>query len=165
MRGGAIHDRTTFVILCNASMKRNGQPATTDTLLSGRKAKINLHTTPKLTVVMPVSCLLPCADLGIFVRMGGGVHVNLTKKALTFFCFFFAFFLVLRLFNNLTEVKWLISKKNIIFQGSGGGTNFSRRGGAVHCLFPIETHITCDFPWGVRTPCPPLWIRTWLQSI
>ena len=31
MRGGAIHDRTTFVILCNASMKR--QPAaTTDTL-------------------------------------------------------------------------------------------------------------------------------------
>ena len=29
MRGGAIHDRTTFVILCNASMKRNGQPATT----------------------------------------------------------------------------------------------------------------------------------------
>ena len=32
MRGGAIHDRTTFVILCNASMKRNGQPVTADTL-------------------------------------------------------------------------------------------------------------------------------------
>ena len=32
MRGGAIHDRTTFVILCNVSMKRNGQHATTDTL-------------------------------------------------------------------------------------------------------------------------------------
>ena len=35
MRGGAvpraIHDRTTFVIQCNASIKRNGQPATTDT--------------------------------------------------------------------------------------------------------------------------------------
>ena len=29
MRGGAIHDRITFVILCNASIKRNGQPATT----------------------------------------------------------------------------------------------------------------------------------------
>ena len=96
MRGGAIHDRATFVILCNASMKRNGQPATTDTLpctytyISGRKTKINLHTTPKLTVVIPISCLLPCADPGIFVR-GWGVHVNLTKKALTalfVFCFF-----------------------------------------------------------------------------
>ena len=27
-------------------------------IFSGRKAKINLHTTPKLTVVMPISCLL-----------------------------------------------------------------------------------------------------------
>ena len=68
MRGGAIpsaiHVRTTFVILCNASMKRNGQPATTDSLpytytyILGRKAKIDLHMTPKLTVVMPISCLL-----------------------------------------------------------------------------------------------------------
>ena len=47
-------------------MKRNGQPATTDTLpytsltpiFSGRKAKINLHTTVKLTVAMPINCLL-----------------------------------------------------------------------------------------------------------
>ena len=68
MRSGAIpraiHDRTTFVILCNASMKRNGQPVTTDSLpytytyISGRKAKNDLHTTPKLTVGMPISCLL-----------------------------------------------------------------------------------------------------------
>ena len=60
-------------------------------IFSGRKAKINLHTKPELTVVMPISCLLPCADPGIFVRGGGGggVHVNLTKKALTalFVCF------------------------------------------------------------------------------
>ena len=41
-------------------------------IFSVRKAKINLHTTPKLTVVMPISCLLPCADPGIFVRTGGG---------------------------------------------------------------------------------------------
>ena len=31
--------------------------------------------------------------------------------------------------------------------------------GGTNCLFPIETHITCDFPGGggggVRTPCPP----------
>ena len=33
MRGGAIHDRTSFVIVCNASTKRNGQWATTYTLL------------------------------------------------------------------------------------------------------------------------------------
>ena len=64
--GAGIHDRTTFVILCNASIKRNGQPVTTDMTLyltltpifSDRKAKINLHITPKLTVDMPISCLL-----------------------------------------------------------------------------------------------------------
>ena len=35
--------------------------------------------------------------------------------------------------------------------------------GVSNCLFPIETHLICDFPEGVRTPCPPppLWIRTW----
>ena len=37
---------------------------------------------------------------------------------------------------------------NSTFSGGGGG------GGGVNCLFPIETHITCDFPGGVRTPCP-----------
>ena len=65
----------------------------------------------------------------------------------------------------------VISKKNIIFQGSGGGPNFSsggggggcnffqgRGGGGVNCLFPIETHITCDFPGGGGSghPVPPL---------
>ena len=59
-------------------------------IFSGRKAKINLHMTPKLTVVMPISFLLLCADPGIFVRGGGGgeVHVNLTKKGLTTLFFF-----------------------------------------------------------------------------
>ena len=37
-----------------------------------------------------------------------------------------------------------------LFPGGGGG-------GGSNCLFPIETHITCDFPeGGVRIPCPPL---------
>ena len=42
------------------------------------------------------------------------------------------------------------------------GPTFSRGvgGWGSNCLFPIETHISCDFPGGVRTPCPPLWIRT-----
>ena len=33
MRGSDIHGRTSFVILCNSSLKRNGQLATTYTLL------------------------------------------------------------------------------------------------------------------------------------
>ena len=37
-----------------------------------------------------------------------------------------------------------------LFPGGGGGG-----GGGSNCLFPIEAHITCDFPGGVRTPCPP----------
>ena len=84
---------------------------------------------------------------------GGGVQVSLTKKALTFS---FAFFLVLSL---------SISKQYIIFQGFRGGLTFSRGvqlfqgGGGSNCLFPIETHITCDFPGGYRPPAP-LWIRT-----
>ena len=125
-------------------------------IFSGRKAKINLHMTPKLTVVIPISCLLPCADPGIFVRGGGGgrgPRQSDKKKALTaLFVFVFCFFLVLGLFYR--SHVWLISKKNIIFQGSGGGPNFSRGGGS-NCLFPIETQITCDFPGGSGLPAPP----------
>ena len=39
-----------------------------------------------------------------------------------------------------------------------GGTTFSRGGGS-NCLYPIETHITCEFPGG-PDPLTPLWIRT-----
>ena len=67
---------------------------------------------------------------------GGGVHVNLTKKLnsdsdvclFLFFCFFLSPRLILQKSN------WLISKRNIIFQGSGGGLNFSRGGGGGHLL-------------------------------
>ena len=68
-------------------------------------------------------------------------------------------FLVLSL---IYRIKWLISKKTIIFQGSRGGPTFSRGGGGPtfsrgsNCLFPIETHITCDFPGGSGPPVPPL---------
>ena len=68
---------------------------------------------------------------------------------------------------SFTEVKWLISKKVVIFQGSRGGPTFSRGGGGgvqlfpggSNCFYPIETHITCDFPVGSGPP-DPLWIRT-----
>ena len=33
------------------------------------------------------------------------------------------------------------------------GSNFFQ--GVSNCLFPIETHLICDFPEGVRTPCTP----------
>ena len=89
--------------------------------------------------------VVSCADPGIFVR-GGGIQVSLTKKALTTSSAYF------------TEVKWSISKKSIIFQGSRGGPTFSRGGGGGRgssCLFPVETHITCDFPGGSGPPVPP----------
>ena len=36
-----------------------------------------------------------------------------------------------------------------LFPGGGGG------GRGSNCLFPIETHITCDFPGGYGPPVPP----------
>ena len=72
---------------------------------------------------------------------------------------FFFFFFVLSLFYrsqmvNFTEIYHFsrFQRGSNIFQG-GGGSNFFQRGSI--CLFPIETHITCDFAGGVRTPCPP----------
>ena len=84
------------------------------------------------------------ADPGIFVR---GVQVNQIKKALTTL-----FFLVHSLFYRSQLVNF---KENYHFsrfqRGSnifqGGGSNFCQGGGS-NCLFPIETHITCDFSVG-----------------
>ena len=110
-----------------------------------------------------------CADPGIFVR---GVQVSLTKKKKkkssdNVFFFFFFFFLVLRLFYSSQMVYF---KEIYHFSRDRGGPTFSRGGsnffqggggGVSNSLFPKETHITCDFPGGGRTPCPPpLWIRT-----
>ena len=113
-------------------------------IFSGRKAKINLHTTPKLTVVIPISCLLPCADPGIFVTLGGvgGPRQYDKKSSDSVVCLFFAFFLVLGLFYSSQMVNF---KENIIFQGSGGGQNFqgggptfSRGEGGVQLLIPYR---------------------------
>ena len=92
----------------------------------------------------------------------GGGPGHLTKKALTT-CFFFVLFLFFLSTADLTDDKWSISKKSIIFQGSRGGPTFSGGGGGSNffqggsnCLFPIETHITCDFPGGPDPLSPPL---------
>ena len=37
-----------------------------------------------------------------------------------------------------------------------GGPTFSRGGGGSICLYPVETHITCDFQGGSGPPDPPL---------
>ena len=51
----------------------------------------------------------------------------------------------------------MVFKLKIIFQGFRGGLTFSGRG--VQMLISIETHRTCDFPGGVRTPLSPLWLH------
>ena len=102
-----------------------------------------------------------CSDPGIFVRGGPGQ----SDKEKLWQSFFFCPQLILQKSNGQ-----FISKKSIIFQGSRGGPTFSRGGGSnffeggSNCLFHIETHITCDFLGGIRTPCPPLWIYTWSSS-
>ena len=86
----------------------------------------------------------------------GSVQVSLTKKLWQ------RFFLVLSLFYRSQMVNF---KETYRFSRLQMGSNFFQGvklfPGAPNCLFPIETHIICDFPEGVRTPCPPLWIRTW----
>ena len=140
-------------------------------IFSGRKAKIKLHMTPKLTVVIPISCLLPCADPGIFVRRGrGGPRQSDKKSSDSVVCLFFAFFLVLGLFFSSRMVNFKekyhfsrFRRGSKFFQGGGGGPIAY----SLYCLFPMETQITCDFRGGGGPDPlpPPLWIRTWLRSI
>ena len=114
-------------------------------IFSGRKAKINLHTTPKLTVVIPISCLLPCADPGIFVRGGGGgggggPRQSDNKSSDSVVCLFFAFFLVLGLVNRSQMVnfkeKYHFSRFRRGSKFFQGGPAFSRGGGGVQLLIP-----------------------------
>ena len=119
--------------------------------------------------------MLPCADQRFFVRGGGGGGGGprqSDKKGLTtlFVCFvFFAFSLVLSLFYRSQMVNFnekyhfsRFRRRSKFFQGVG--PTFFKGGGVSNCLFPIESHITCDFPEG-SGPLSPLWIRTWLRSI
>ena len=73
------------------------------------------------------------------------------------------FYFVLSLFyrSQMANFKEILSCFKVPegVQHFPGGSNFFQ--GGSNCLFPIVTHVTCDFPGGgVRTPCPPLWIRT-----
>ena len=58
----------------------------------------------------------------------------------------------------------VLLQRKLYFSKDRGGLTFLEGGGGsrVQVLISLETHITCDFPWGgVRTPYHPLWIRTW----
>ena len=51
-------------------------------------------------------------------------------------------------------------QRNLLFFKAPDGVHFFSRGsnffqGVSNCLFPIETHLICDFTEGVRTPSPP----------
>ena len=70
---------------------------------------------------------------------------------------FFIFFSPQLILQKSNEM--VLFKENY-FQGSKRESNIFQGGvqlfpGGSNCLFPIETHIVCDFPGGVRTPCPP----------
>ena len=93
---------------------------------------------------IPCTPCFPCADPGFFVR---GVWVNL--------------FFVLSLFYWSQMVNF---EENYHFSRFQRGSNIFQGGVQLfprgsNCLYPIETHITCDFPGGSGPP-DPLWIRT-----
>ena len=113
-------------------------------ILRNRNAVILLHTCH--------------ARIQEFSSGGGGVQVNLTKKL--FFFFFSPLLILLRSKGSF--------RRNLSFfkvpegvQHFPGGSNFFFFPGGSNCLFPIETHITCDFPgggggWVSGPPVPPL---------
>ena len=109
-----------------------------------------------------VLCL--AARIQEFLSGGGGGPGQSDKKkssdvCLFFFCFFFlCFFLVLSLFHSSQMVNF---KEILHFSRFQSGSNIFQGGPTFSRGGPIAYSLTCDFPGGVRTPCPPpLWIRT-----
>ena len=89
-----------------------------------------------------------------FSSGGGGGPGQSDKKALT--RFFFGPQLILQKSNGQFQRNLSFFKVPEGVQHFPGGSNFFQGGGGEsNCEFPIETHIACDFPGGVRTPCPP----------
>ena len=106
-------------------------------------------------------------------RQGRGVQGQSDKKnALTTFFFFFFFFfffspqLILQKSNRQFQRNLSFFKvpEGVQHFPGGGGPTFCGGGGGSNCLFPLETHITCDFPGG-PDPLSPLWIRTCLRGL
>ena len=93
-------------------------------------------------------------------RQGGPGQSDKEKSSDNVFFFFF-FFLVLSLFYrsqmvNLKEIYHFsrFQRRSNIFQGGGGGSNFSQ-GGGVQLLIPYRNPYNLCFFKGVPDPCPP----------
>ena len=94
-----------------------------------------------------------CADPGIFVR---GVQVSLTKKRSSDNVFFSPQLNLQKSISQFQEVHLFFKVPEGVQHFPGEGPTFSRGGGGVQLLIPIETHITCDFSGGgVRDPLSP----------
>ena len=100
-------------------------------------------------------CILTVGKHGTDARIqefssGGEGPGQSDKKALTMT------FLVLSLFYR-SQMAYF--KEIYRFSRLQMGSNFFRWSNffqeVSNCFFPIETHLICDFPEGVRTPCPP----------
>ena len=82
-------------------------------------------------------------------RQGRRVQGNLTKKALT------------------KKSNGQFQRNLSFFKVQKGVRHCPGGGGGSNCLFPIDTHITCDFPGGGGgggggpDPLSSLWIRNW----
>ena len=91
---------------------------------------------------------------------GGSRSVWQKKKSSdVFVCFFVVFFspqLILQKSNGQFQrnISFFKVPEGVQLFPGGGVQLFP--GGGSNCLFPVETHITCDFPGGVWTPCPPI---------
>ena len=105
----------------------------------------------------------PCADPRIFARVvQARLPENSSSNVFVFFCP-----QLLQFYSGLSMVYFKEIYNFTRFRGGGGGGSDLFQGVK---LFPwgwgrgvqmliLETHRTCDFPGGMRTLYPPLWIR------
>ena len=105
-----------------------------------------------------------CADPGNFVRGGGGGGGpgQSDKRALTSFFFVLSFFL--QQSNGQFQRNLSFFRVTDGVQHFPGGSNYFQwggGGGGVQLLISYRNPYNLWFSRGVRTPFPPLWIRTW----
>ena len=86
---------------------------------------------------------------------GAGQSEKKCSDNVFFFLFFFSPQLILLKSNGQFQRKLSLFKVPEGVQHFPGGGGVQRFPGVSNCLFPIETHITCDFPGGFGPPVPP----------
>ena len=87
--------------------------------------------------------------------LSGGPGQSDKKKALKTLFIFFWPQLILQNSNGKFQRNLTFFKVPEGVQHFPGGSNYFQGGGGSNCIFPIETHITCDFPGGSGPPVPP----------